>query len=133
MWMVWLATVAGICAAVYGVVLLVRTRSFLSGSQRAEGTIVGWRESDGFSTTDNSDTALYPTLRFQAPDGRTIETEAQVPVSSRPDPQKPVEILFNPADPYRARIATHGGTGYVTAVFFIIGGLWLAILPHMIF
>jgi hypothetical protein len=132
MWIVVLVTLAGLVAAASGVVMLVRTRRFLEGSQLTEGAIVGWRE-ESFSASDRSDTALYPILRFQVPDGRTIETEAQMPVSSRPDPDTPVAVLYDPHDPRHARLATHGGRGYLTGAVFVIGGLLLAALPYVFF
>lgn len=130
MWVVWLVTAAGIVAAATGVIMIVRTRRFLEGSQRAEGAIVGWRE-ESFSASDAGDTALYPILRFQALDGRTIETEAQMPVSSRPDPDTAVAVLYDPKHPHHARLETHGGRGYLTGAVFITGGVILAILPYV--
>ncbi|HEY3681552.1 MAG TPA: DUF3592 domain-containing protein [Streptosporangiaceae bacterium] len=132
MWIVVLVSLAGVVAAATGVVMLVRTRRFLEGSQLTEGTIVGWRE-ESFSASDGGDTALYPILRFQVPDGRAIETEAQMPVSSRPDPDAAVAVLYDPADPRRARLATHGGRGYLTGVVFVICGIGLAVLPYVFF
>jgi hypothetical protein len=123
--------IVGIGLAVNGARMLVRTRNFLGGAVRTEGEIVSWRQewqSAGKSTT----TTKYPTLRFTAHDGRTIETEADVGVNSWPAGDDGiVTVLYDPADPEHARLATLDGRGYAEALLFLIGGLVLAFGPFL--
>ena len=130
MWVVWLPTVAGLGAAGYGAAQLVKTRQFLERSQRTEGTIVGWRSEQAGSPSDQQ-TEEYPTVRFRAPDGRVIETETELPLSTRLKVDTPVDVLFNPADPRRARVATHGGRGYLSGTLWVVLGLAFALMPHL--
>lgn len=115
--------------AVYGGVSLVRTRNFLEGAQRAEGAIVGWRE-ERYSAGKTRNASLYPTLRFTVPDGRVIETEADVSVSAPPADPEAVTVLYDPADPNRARLST--GRGYGESLLFLVGGLLLAVVPYLL-
>lgn len=117
--------------AVYGAVLLARTRRFLGGAQRAEGAIVGWREERRHAGDSRSRT-LYPTLRFRTPDGREIETEAQVGVNDPPADPGSVTVLYDPADPDRARLSSVGGRGYAESLLFLVGGLLLAVGPYLL-
>ena len=117
--------------AVYGGVSLVRTRSFLDGAQRAEGAIVGWRE-ERYSAGRTRNASLYPTLRFTVPDGRVVETEAEVSVSAPPADPESVTVLYDPADPRRARLSTAGGRGYTESLLFLVGGLLLAVVPYLL-
>lgn len=124
--------IIGFGLAGYGTVSLVRTRNFLGGAQRTEGSIVDWRE-ERYRAGDARRRSLYPTLRFRAPDGSLVETEADVPVNYPPaDPEAPVSVLFDPADPRRARLSTVEGRGYAESLLFLVGGLLLAVGPYLL-
>lgn len=123
--------ICGGCFAIYGAVSLVRTRNFLRRAQRAEGLIVRWR-TEPLEKGRTHNPSRYPTLRFTTLDGRTIETEADVAVTSPPADEEPVSVLYDPADPYRARLSTAGGRGYPEGLLFMIGGLLLAVGPFLL-
>ena len=118
----------GVGLAVYGVVVLVRTRSFLGRAAYAEGEIVGWR-TEWESGSESRNRALYPTLRFTATDGRLIETESEIPLDYWPtDPEAPVTVVFDPANPAHARLSTRQTRGYATGLMYVVGGLALAVI-----
>lgn len=117
--------------AVHGARSLVRTRAFLSRAVRTEGEITGWRTER--QDPGSSSRSYYARLRFPTPDGRTVETESDVPLSFWPaDRDGPVTVLFDPARPERARLDSAGGRGYPTDLLFLIGGLVLAVGPYLL-
>lgn len=134
-WIILIINLVGLYFVAHGIRELITTRRFLERAQRAEGTIVSWRSVDVTpSSGDRASTPRtedYPTVRFQAPDGQAIETEAELPMSTRLKVDTQVAILFNPADPHRARVATHGGRGYFSGASSVFLGLCAVILPHL--
>lgn len=122
--------IVGLGLAVNGARMLVRTRNFLGGAVRTQGEIVGWRQES--RDPGSARTTKYPTLRFTTHDGRTFETEADVGVNDWPADDGPVTVLYDPADPDHARLATLDGRGYLEALLFLFGGLALAIGPYLL-
>lgn len=125
-WFNLLFTLFGVTLVASGVRELITTRRFLEHAQRTEGTIISWR-SVRVGDVDKYQTEDYPTVRFLAPDGRTIETEAELPLSKQLKVDTPVTVLFNPADPNLARVATHGGRGYLAGALSLFLGLCVLI------
>jgi len=67
----------------------------------------------------------YPVLRFTLPDGRTVETVARTTTSADALQRgRAVTVLYDPADPQQARIASSAGPALLTGVFMVIGGVF---------
>jgi hypothetical protein len=85
-----------------GIYSFLSTRAFLRQAVPAEGAVIdltaAWDSEDGSYT-------YYPRVRFRTPDGRAVEFTSDVG-SSPPafEVGEPVRVLFDPANPARARI-----------------------------
>jgi Protein of unknown function (DUF3592) len=90
-----------------GVVLLAVTAvtafftlRFVTGSERADGTVVDLHES---YDSEEDRTSYYPIVRFETADGRQIRFESDVSTSD--DVGDTVEVLYDPDDPEDAKLA----------------------------
>jgi hypothetical protein len=96
-----------------------------SRGQRAEATVAGYEENRGRRST-----TYYPVLRFATADGRRIEATS----GASADPSvlrrgQRVAVLYDPADPTRARQAeaVEGGMGFTPWFLGILSLLMFAL------
>jgi hypothetical protein len=124
------AVVGGV-VALQGIRSLRASRAFEQVAQRADGELVDVRYETVGPAGDSSRTSI-PVVRFTLPDGRTVQTEARM--GTGPGFRfkgSEVTVLYDPADPRRARIEgfmAGGGAlvaGCMTTVglFFVVIGL----------
>src|SRR4051794_18489947 len=122
--MLWLIPAAAIA---FGVMLIVTAsrsqksdRRFARDARRATGTVTGLRRIGGGEARDD----LFPIVRFELPDGRTVEAQSRY--GSRPAPAEEgdsVTILYDPADPSRIELPGAKGTGVLlNALLGVVGG-----------
>ena len=109
-----------------GIQALGRARGFERVAWRAPAVVteVRWRWREG-----RSQQYAYPVLRFALPDGRVVHTESDV--GSSPSPVRTgdqVTVLYDPADPTMARVASTTVTATIACVMLIcIGGGFLLV------
>lgn len=106
-----------------GVVLGIRvvraTRAFLRDAVHVPGVVTALRQQP--ASAMNTPPTLRPVLRFTTLDGRLVEAESDV--SSAPAPARVGEqrtVLYDPADPTRARLAGVAGNGALFGVLFVV-------------
>jgi hypothetical protein len=123
--------VVGGLVALQGIRSLRASRAFEQVAQRADGELVEVRYETVGPAGSNSRTSI-PVVRFTLPDGRTVQTEARM--GTGPGFRfngSEVTVLYDPADPRRARIeGLMAGGGPVVAgcmatvgLFFVLIGL----------
>jgi Protein of unknown function (DUF3592) len=109
-----------------GIRVLRRTRDFERIAWRASGVVteVRWLWREGTNRR-----YAYPVVRFPLPDGRVVHTESDV--GSSPSPVSAgdrVDVLYDPVDPTRARVASTTITSTILSVMLIfIGGGFLLV------
>jgi len=108
-----------------GVYLLHRSRAFRRAAGRAAGVLTGLHPDDRRSSLlGRSMPVLLPLVRFQTPDGREVETRVVYGAAfTRLSEGAPVVVLYDPADPSRARLERTSGIGVVAGVLMILAGL----------
>jgi hypothetical protein len=90
----------------------------------ATGTVVGLRRRGG-----DPGPSWFPVVRFQLPDGRTVEAESTW--GSRPARVREgdsIELLYDPADPTTIRLPGEQAAGAFFAVALILTGAGLVVL-----
>ena len=99
-WRLFLAV--GVVILIVGAVIFVRTVRFVAGAEQATGTVV-----DLSGETDSEGTVIfYPVVLFMTAEGETIEfvsSSGSSPPSESPGDQ--VEVLYDPDDPYDAKLS----------------------------
>jgi hypothetical protein len=131
----YLGLVVGAALTWGGIHFLRRTRRFERIAWRAPGVVteVRWQWREGISDTERY---AYPVVRFALPDGRVVDTESDV--GSSPSPVSAgdrVDVLYDPADPTRARVASTTVTATIVSVllifigggFLLVSALWTAL------
>ncbi len=125
----------GLVFLVVGVALVAFTRinrrrraAFAARAQTAPGEVVDnvWRDV-GRSTEVTL--LAFPRLRYRLPDGTVVEQlsfEGASPPVARPG--STVEVLYDPADPRRARIAQDGSVHRALPTFLVVMGAIFAVL-----
>ena len=94
-----LAMVGGILFLI-GLVILLRTRSFIAGAQPTKGTVVHMNYS-----SDSDGSGYAPVFQFKAMNGETVQVAERI--YSNPPRFKTgqeVDVLYDPQDPHKARI-----------------------------
>lgn len=116
----------GATFVVIGTVVSARDRAYERRAARVPGMVTDLRArwSSGPGTNAGAN-AYFPVLRFQLGDGRQAEVESfegANPPKVRPGQQ--VMVLYDPADPGRAKVddGRRGGVGWA----FVAGGLVFA-------
>ena len=122
------ALFAGVGALLFavGAFFLRAGRRFDRGAVRAPGQVVDVRwQTLGTAGGGGVNHVGYPVLRFTLPDGRSVETVARTTTSADALQQgRAVTVLYDPADPQQARIASSAGPALLTGVFMVIGGVF---------
>ena len=99
-WRLFLAV--GVVILIVGAVIFVRTVQFLAEAEQATGTVV-----DLSGETDSEGTVIfYPVVLFMTAEGETIEfvsSSGSSPPSESPGDQ--VEVIYDPDDPYDAKLS----------------------------
>lgn len=108
-----------------GAYLVHRSRAFRRSAGRAAGVLAGPHPSDRRrSLLLGSRPVLLPLVRFQTSDGREVETRVVYGAAFTRLPEgAPVVVLYDPADPTRARLERMSGIGVLVGVLLILGGL----------
>jgi Protein of unknown function (DUF3592) len=113
---------------------LARASRFERTAQRTRGlvTSVRWKHASATSSSSSSRVA-YPVLRFELPDGRTVEVESTF--GSNPPPAREgdtVNVLYDPADPTDARQEGFLGSGRVAAIVGLVIGIAFVVMGSLI-
>jgi hypothetical protein len=121
--------VVGGLVALQGIRSLHASRAFEQVAQRADGELVDVRY-ETVGPAGNSSRTSIPVVRFTLPDGRTVQTEARM--GTGPGFRfkgSEVTVLYDPADPRRARIEGFmaGGGALVGGCLTAFGLLFLLI------
>ncbi len=108
----------GVLALFGGSRSLRQARGFRARAQRVTGVLAGIHgdQRDGRTTT-------YPVLRFRTLDGTEVETTSNVneePYYLTRARGSRVEVLYDPADPYRACIDGPSGRGQVKSGYGVM-------------
>ena len=117
--------------ALQGIRSIRASRRFEQVARRADGELVDVRY-ETVGPAGNSSRHSIPVVRFTLPDGRTVQTEARMGSGSGFKLKgSDVTVLYDPADPRRARIEGFmAGSGRLVAgcmttvgLFFVLIGL----------
>jgi hypothetical protein len=100
------------------VLLVVDTRNDIARADKADGTVIdllGERDSDG-------DTIYYPRVRYVTRSGNPVEFTGSVG-SSPPafDVGEPVSVLYDPAEPEKARIDSFVQLWFPALILGVLG------------
>jgi hypothetical protein len=115
-----------------GVLLARANRRFDRTARQAPGEVVDvrWQSRSGLAA-GASQRVGYPVLRFTLPDGHTVETVARTTTSFDALNQgRTVTVLYDPADPRRARIdspTAAAGPTLLTVGFMVMGGVFVVL------
>jgi hypothetical protein len=115
-----------------GLFLARANRRFDRAAQKAAGEVVDvrWQSRSGLAA-GGVQRVGYPVLRFTLPDGGTVETVARTTTSADVLQRgRPVSVLYDPADPRKARIdsgAAAAGPALMTVGFMVLGGVFLVL------
>jgi hypothetical protein len=98
-------------------------RRFQRAARQARGTVVGarWRGGGGETAPH-----AFPVVRYDLPDGRTIEAQSSYGGRTAPPEGSTVTVLYDPADPARVELEGGHATGTFLAVLlgFIGAGIF---------
>jgi Protein of unknown function (DUF3592) len=123
--------VVGGLIALQGIRSVRAARTFERIAQRADGELLDVRY-ETVGPAGNSSRQSIPVVRFTLPDGRTVQTEARMGTGPGFKVKgSEVTVLYDPADPRRARIegfmagggALVGGCLTAFGLFFFLIGL----------
>jgi Protein of unknown function (DUF3592) len=96
------ALAVGVVLLLVGTVLSVQAVRFVADAEHARGTVIDLsRESDSEGAV-----SLYPVVRFTTTAGDTIEFVSRSSSPLAESPGDHVEVLYNPAEPYDARLVS---------------------------
>lgn len=116
----------GVAAIVAGGFTVRKTQRFLARAKAARGTVMHLVMRSSTDTEDGTISyAYYPIIRFTAKTGEEIEFEAGT--GSNPPMYamgQPVEILYDPQNPSRAKICSFLDLWMAPMLFFGIGGVF---------
>jgi Protein of unknown function (DUF3592) len=118
----WIFALIGPALIVVGIRSLRATARFHRRALQAYGVITQLRRE---STGEKA--ATYPVVRFDLPDGRTVETTARhgSPIAGEGDP---VTVLYDPDNPANIRLAGVMGSGHLGGVVLIFMGIGFLVL-----
>jgi hypothetical protein len=111
------------------------SREFERVARRAPGVLTDIRY-ERIGTPGEGSMHAVPVVRFTLPDGRTVQTEARMGATPGFNkPGKEITVLYDPADPRRARVdarmagagALAGGCMASLGLIFVVVGIALAI------
>ncbi|GAA4494026.1 hypothetical protein GCM10023191_032460 [Actinoallomurus oryzae] len=123
-------TLIGAIFVVSGIRTVREHRRFLHTAVRVTGTVTALRTEYSSSSSSNTRSVVYrPVLRFTTVDGRIVETAS--PFAANPAPARvgaSLPVLYDPADPTKARQAGAGGSGTFHGVIFTAGGLLFGVI-----
>lgn len=119
-----LALVAG------GYLMAVQVRLQLTGV-RVEGEVIQLSSRESQTTTRRGGYLYshFATVRFQTPDGQTVETECQVTEAFRNASPKTVIVIFDPSDPQRNVLAEGYGRWVVPGMIVTFGIFFIGFTP----
>ncbi|WP_329238371.1 DUF3592 domain-containing protein [Actinoallomurus sp. NBC_01490] len=123
-------TLIGAIFVVSGIRTVLEHRRFLHTAVRVPGTVTALRTEYSSSSSSSTRSVVYrPVLRFTTVDGRIVETAS--PFAANPAPARvgaSLPVLYDPADPAKARQAGAGGSGTFHGVIFTAGGLLFGVI-----
>lgn len=110
------------------------TNQFIAGAAEAKGTVIELDRSRSRSSSGSSSTTYRPVVAFTTATGKSIEFTSSVG-SSPPSHHvgEAVTVLYNPADPYSARIKSFFQLWFGFLIVFFLGLVFATIGLGMIF
>ena len=122
--MPWVFALVGPVLVYRGVVSLRTDSRFQRTAQRAVGVVTQVRRDHTGNTSYD-----YPVVRFNLPDGRTVEAAAvQGAAPGRGSEGDRVDLLYNPENPTDIRIAGFMGSGQMGGIVLIIMGVMFVLM-----
>jgi hypothetical protein len=127
-------TAVGMGMLVGSLFALADTRGFISRAVEAEGQVIALDRSRSSSRSGSSSTTYRPVVEFTSGTGKRIEFTSSV--GSNPPSHRvgeAVTVLYNPADPYSARIKSFFQLWFGFLIVFFLGLVFAVIGLTMIF
>jgi hypothetical protein len=123
-WVLRLFLAIGVGLLVVGAVAFVRTAQFVAEAERATGTVIylsGETDSEG-------DVLYHPVVSFTTSEAETVQFVSAVgssPPSAEPGDR--VDVLYDPDDPYDAKLSGFFDLWFSSGVLGILGGMFIGI------
>lgn len=116
----------GVVVLVVGAVVFVRTAQFVAGAERGTGTVIELSR----GTNSEGGVTYYPVVRFTTSEGEAIEFVSSTG-SSPPFavPGDRVDVLYDPDDPYNAKLDGFLDLWLLPGGFVVMGGVLIGIAP----
>lgn len=118
--------IAGIAAIATGSLTARKTKRFLARAQAARGTVVHLVLRSSSDAQDGTlSYAYHPVIRFTAQTGEAVEFEGGT--GSNPPMYtlgQPIEVLYDPANPERAKIRAFSDLWLATTLCLGIGNIF---------
>lgn len=116
-----LAVLLGIAMLFFGWRSHAQTRAFVAAASHARGTVV-----EIVAHTRGSDTLFYPVVEFTTPEGQVVRFQDRN--GSNPPAHRvgeTVDVLYDPARPQVAAIASWKDLWLFSTILLGFGGLWV--------
>ena len=98
------------------------------GELSAVGVVIGHTARRGYGGTTG---VVYPSVRFQMADGRTIEFQNKLGTNAPPRVGSEVTVLYHPERPEGARVALGDTFKPNLKLLLIVGAIFLAVVALM--
>ncbi len=110
-----------------GIIVMMRTRQFIAGSQKVHAEVVSVEENTSTDSDGDETTTYRPTVRFQTLDGQTHEARTYYSASNYDyDVGTTLTVLFKPGEE-NVRIPGGMNQYFMPGMFIGMGGLFAMI------
>ena len=100
--------------------------TLVSTEARAVGMVTDYTFRRSYGMDHRVDVLFYPSVRFQSPDGRTVEFQNKLGSNVPPRVGDEVTVIYDPARPEEAKVALGSIFKIDPKALLVAGGIFLA-------
>ena len=100
--------------------------TLVSTEARAVGMVTDYTFRRSYGMDHRVDVLFYPSVRFQSPDGRTVEFQNKLGTNVPPRVGDEVPVIYDPARPEEAKVALGSMFKFNPKALLIVSGIFLA-------